>query len=116
MRAGEFETASQAESSHTLKTDVASDKSRSLEAGKQRRRRGDRSKAETAAIKDRVKRLFNKKAPNNEQVFIQPVSQPPILKYETKKMNVVSAAQDKDTSNVVDFANLLLAKHEAKMR
>ena len=34
MKAGEFETASQAESSHTLKTDVASDKSRSLEAGK----------------------------------------------------------------------------------
>jgi len=60
--------------------------------------------------------LFNKETPNNEQVFIQPVSQPPILKYETKQMIVVSAAQDKDTNNVVEFANLLLAKHEAKMR
>lgn len=112
----DFETLSQTGSDKTGATDLVSLNSRSVNDAKQRRRRGDRSKGET---KTRVKRVVPKPDEgNHQQVKIQPVLQAPVVNYEAYNCEkpLKKATEKQEPSKAVDFANMLLAKHEANMR
>jgi len=119
-----LDTMSQTNSNKTIPdklNDAGSHNSKSVGDNKPRRRRGDRSKGETAsgAVKRLPKVLSKKKyltkveeTKNVNSVKIQPVCVAPVVNYELKNQNAV----EKESCKAVDFANMLLAKHEANMR
>ena len=115
---------SQTNSEKTYQDDQASHTTRSVgESKNQRRRRGDRSKGETAGPTSRVKKILPKNLGANTVVGewkqSKPVNIQPVLLMEPtlpKEEKVLDQSQATDSNKIVDFANLLLAKHEANMR
>ena len=117
-----METVSQTNSEKTFADDQASHTTRSVGESKgHRRRRGDRSKGETSGQASRVKKILPKNLGANVGEWRQskPVNIQPVLLMEPtlpKEEKVLDQSQATDSNKIVDFANLLLAKHEANMR